>query len=286
MEEGIINNCKKFALIGYPLGHSMSALIHKNLLEISKVKGEYIHIEVEPEHLKEEYEKKLNHLNGFNITIPHKTNIIQFLDQVSDKAKLYGSVNTVDIKNNKAVGYNTDCIGFLNSMKKENIEFGQNVLICGSGGVSRMFAFESLISGANVTLAVRNSSVQSAKNIQNEVRQKLSKDCKIIMLEDASDEYDLIINGTPVGMFPNVDACPIKEDVIKKAKAVFDAIYNPIETRLIKLSKKHGVRCLGGLPMLVWQAAVAEEIWNGVKFQNEDIDFVIDIAQKELRKKM
>ena len=104
------------------------------------------------------------------------------------------------------------------------------------------------------------------------------------MLSDAKGEYDLIINGTPVGMYPNVDACPLSKEVVAGAKAVFDVIYNPQETVLLKYAKEAGIKYSDGLSMLVWQAAVAQEIWNGVKFSNDDIEKVIKIAQKELEK--
>ncbi len=277
-------NSKKYALIGYPLGHSMSPIIHKELLKIASVNGKYDLAEILKEDLETSFYEKLKRLNGFNITIPHKINIIPLLDKLSPKAKLFGSVNTVDIKDNKTIGYNTDCDGFLRSLEAENIKLAGNVLICGSGGVSRMFAFESALAGAEVTLAVRNSSLNAANDIKKEMQEKLSKDCNIIFLSEAKGGYDLIINGTPVGMYPNIDNSPLEEKVIKSSKAVFDAIYNPIETKFIKYAREGGLKYVNGLPMLVWQAAVAEEIWNDVKFSKEDINKVIDITKKELEK--
>ncbi len=277
-------NSKKYALIGYPLGHSMSPIIHKELLKIASVNGKYDLVEILKEDLETSFYEKLKRLNGFNITIPHKINIIPLLDKLSPKAKLFGSVNTVDIKDNKTIGYNTDCDGFLRSLEAENIRLAGNVLICGSGGVSRMFAFESALAGAEVTLAVRNSSLNAANDIKKEMQEKLSKDCNIIFLSEAKGGYDLIINGTPVGMYPNIDNSPLEEKVIKSSKAVFDAIYNPIETKFIKYAREGGLKYVNGLPMLVWQAAVAEEIWNDVKFSKEDINKVIDITKKELEK--
>ena len=237
-----LENSKKYALIGYPLGHSMSPIIHKELLKIAFVNGEYDLVEIMKEDLETNFYENLNKLNGFNITIPHKINIIPFLDELSSKAKLFGSVNTVDIKEEKTIGYNTDCDGFLRSLEAENIKLAGNVLICGSGGVSRMFAFESALAGAKVTLAVRDSSLKAANDIRNEMQEKLSKDCDIIFLSEAKGAYDLIINGTPVGMYPNIDACPLEEKVIKSSKAVFDAIYNPIETKFIKYAREGRIK--------------------------------------------
>lgn len=278
------NENKQFGLIGYPLGHSMSQIIHNELFKISNIDADYEMIEVAPENLGKEFEERLKTLNGFNVTIPHKINIIPFLDELSVKADLFGAVNTVEVREDKISGHNTDCSGFLRALEMADIELGGNVLLCGSGGVSRMLAFETVLAGADLTIAVREADLKAADVIKNEIKEKLGKDAEIILLTEAQKGYDLIINGTPVGMFPNVDACPLAEDVVKSAKAVFDVIYNPTQTKLIKYAKEAGIKCSSGLSMLVWQAAVAEEIWNGVKFSNEDVQKVIEITEKELEK--
>lgn len=273
-----------FGLIGYPLGHSMSGIIHNELFKISGITATYNMIEVEPENIEEVFNTKLKKLKGFNVTIPHKINIIPLLDELSPRAKLFGAVNTVDVREDKIVGHNTDCSGFLRALDMADIELAGNVLLCGSGGVSRMFAFETILADANLTIAVRKEDVESANTIKKEIAQKLGKDCKVILLSEAQGEYDLIINGTPVGMYPNVDACPLDKKVIQSSKAVFDAVYNPEETQFIKYAKEAGLKYSNGLPMLVWQAAVAEEIWNGVKFRKENIQKIIEITQKELNR--
>lgn len=278
------NNSKRFGLIGYPLGHSMSGVIHNELFKITGMDATYDLIEVAPEDIESTFNSELKSLCGFNVTIPHKINIIPQLDDLSDKAALFGSVNTVDVKENKITGHNTDCSGFLRALEMADIKLGGNVLLCGCGGVSRMIAFEAILAGADLTIAVREQDVEVAEKLKQEIFEKLQKNCKIILLSEAEKGYDLIVNGTPVGMHPNVDACPLSEDVVKSAGAVFDVIYNPIETKLIKFAKEAGIKCSSGLSMLVWQAAVAEEIWNGVKFSNEDIKGVIAITEKELEK--
>lgn len=262
----------------------MSPVIHKELFKISGVEASYGLIETAPENLGEAFEESLKELRGFNVTIPHKIDIIKYLDELSPRAKLFGAVNTVDVREDKIVGHNTDCAGFLNALKMAGIELGGEVLLLGCGGVARMIAFESLLAGANLTLAVREADAQIAKTLADEINEKISKPCKIILLSECKPEYDLIINGTPVGMFPHVDACPVDKTVIQSAKAVFDVIYNPQETVFIKHAKDAGIKYSGGLSMLVWQAAVAQEIWNGVKFTNEDIARVIAVTQKELDK--
>lgn len=273
-----------YGLCGYPLGHSMSPVIHRELFKISGFDASYALYETPSEALGEEFKETLSALRGFNVTIPHKINIIKYLDELSPRAELFGAVNTVDVREDKIVGYNTDCTGFLSALKMADIELGGNVLLLGCGGVARMIAFESLLADARLTVAVRKEDINAAEELKKEILAKLNKSCDIILLDEAGEGYDLIINATPVGMYPKVDACPVEERVVASAGAAFDVIYNPEETVFIKYAKKAGIKYSGGLSMLVWQAAVAQEIWNGVKFTNDDIERVIEITQKELEK--
>lgn len=273
-----------YGLTGYPLGHSMSPVIHKELFKISGFDATYGLVEAEPEKLGDAFRETLSALRGFNVTIPHKINIIKYLDELSPRAELFGAVNTVDVREDKIIGYNTDCAGFLNSLKMADIELGGNVLLLGCGGVARMIAFESLLAEANLTIAVRKEDIVQANLLKDEIKTKLNKDCEVILLEETKGGYDLVVNATPVGMYPKVDACPVSEEVVAHSKAAYDVIYNPQETKFIKYAKNSGIKYSSGLSMLVWQAAVAQEIWNGVKFSNEDIEQVIEITQKELEK--
>lgn len=274
---------EKFALIGYPLGHSMSPLIHRELFKINNISASYELMEISPDNLPNSIDE-LKELNGFNVTIPHKINIIDNLDSLSDRAELFGAVNTVENKNGVLTGHNTDCAGFLKALDMAGIALGGNVLVCGSGGVSRMFAFESVLAGADLTIAVRNEDISSGEKIKEEIKAKLDKEVKLITLSEVQGEYDVLINGTPVGMHPHSDACVLPKEKVQKAKAVFDAVYNPMETQLIKYAKEAGIKCSNGLPMLVWQAAVAQEIWFGVKFTAEQIKGVLKITERELNK--
>lgn len=274
---------KNFGLIGYPLGHSMSPVIHKELFKINGIDADYNLKEISPDVLSQGI-GKLKKLDGFNVTIPHKTGIIPFLDKLSDRAELFGAVNTVAVKDGILTGYNTDCFGFLRALDLAGIKLGGNVLLCGSGGVSRMFAFEAVLADSNLTVAVRDEDIDAANQIKKEIAQRLNKNIAVTTLDNVDGEYDVLINGTPVGMYPNVDACVLPKDKIAKCKAVFDAVYNPLETRLIKYAKECKAKYSNGLPMLVLQAAVAQEIWFDVKFTMEQISSVIDITERELGK--
>ncbi|MBR7060604.1 MAG: shikimate dehydrogenase [Eubacterium sp.] len=267
---------EKYSLIGYPLGHSLSPEIHSELFKINAKNASYSLLEIKPENLGASFEE-LKELSGFNVTIPHKSNIIPFLDELSEKAKLFGAVNTVEIKNGKAFGHNTDCIGFLRALESADIELKGRVLICGCGGVSRMFAFESALSGCDITFAIRNSSLEKCNILVREIEEKLGKKCKTVSIDNAGENYDLIINGTPVGMFPAVNACPLSEKTIKTSNAVFDSIYNPSETLLLRYAKEAGIKSTNGLSMLVWQAAAAQEIWNGVRFEVTAVEKITEI---------
>ncbi len=274
---------EKFGLIGYPLGHSMSPVIHRELFKINGIDASYELMQIHPDDLADGIGTLMN-FKGFNVTIPHKTQIISFLDKLSDRAELFGSVNTVFNDNGTKIGYNTDCFGFLRAMEMAGIKLGGNVLLCGSGGVSRMFAFESVMAGASLTLAVRDSDIPAAENIAQEIRQKLERDVTVKNLDSIDGDYDILINGTPVGMFPKSDACVLSKKQVQRCSAVFDAVYNPLETLLVSYAKDAGAKYSNGLPMLVWQAAVAQEIWLGVKFTDEQIKAVIDITERELKK--
>lgn len=272
-----------FCLIGYPLGHSMSPVIHKELFKIKNIDAEYRLDEIAPENLESEY-KNLKKLDGFNVTIPHKTGIIPMLDSLSQRAQLFGAVNTVKIENGKATGHNTDCFGFLRALEMAGITLGGNVLLCGSGGVARMFAFESILAGARLTIAVRDDDIPAANMIKSEIKDKLGKNAEVIRLDEVDGEFDLLINGTPVGMYPKVEASVLPKEKVQKCKAVFDAVYNPQETLILKYAKEAGIKYSNGLPMLVWQAAVAQEIWFDTKFTMDDIKKVLKITQEEMEK--
>lgn len=274
---------KKFGLIGYPLGHSMSPLIHRELFKINNIDAGYELVEINPENFTNAFEA-VKGFDGFNVTIPHKIAVIPQLNALSERAELFGAVNTVENKNGVLTGHNTDCYGFLRALAMAEIELKGKVLVCGCGGVSRMFAFETILAGADLTISVRDADVEAGQQIVDEIESKLGKTAKLIRLDEVDGAFDLIINGTPVGMHPNTDACVLPKEKVQKAKAVFDAVYNPLETKLISYAKEAGIKFSNGLPMLVWQAAVAQEIWFGVKFSNEQIKPVIKITEEELKK--
>ncbi len=276
---------RKFAVIGHPIGHTMSPFIHKRLFELSGEQGTYTVLDVAPEEFPEKI-SALNELAGYNVTIPNKQVIIPFLDELDKKSKLYGSVNTV---RNGAVrkGFTTDPDGFLKALESNSIPFAGDVCIIGCGGVARTFIYEAALAGCNITVSVRPEDVEIRDRLAEEVKEKLNiSDIHTCLISDIEREcsFDLLVNATPVGMYPKTDAMPVSESIITRCKYIFDAIYNPLETRLIQAAKANGLRAVGGMAMLVWQAVVSHEIWDGSEYKTDDINQLIEDSSKELEK--
>jgi len=269
----------KFGLIGHPLGHSMSPLIHEKLFKLSGISdSSYELIDIAPENLSTDVEN-LRQLRGFNITIPHKTAIIPFTDSLAESAQRYNSVNCIHNDNGKFIGYNTDCDGFLRSAQL--LPIGGDVLILGCGGVGRMIAIETALHGANITLAVIPQDIQTAQLLMAEILSKCADaSVKIELISEVNGNYDLLINATPVGMFPKTDACAVSDEVIRNSASIFDVIYNPTETLLMKKARAMGKTAVGGAAMLVYQAVKAHEIWYGGEFNLEDISGIIADVEK------
>lgn len=276
---------KKYAVIGHPIGHTMSPFIHKRLFSLSGIDAEYGIYDVPPQELKDTFEKELSKLNGFNITIPHKQAIIPFLDYLDPKAKLYGSVNTFFNDNGTFRGYTTDPDGFLMALKSTGIPFEGRTVILGCGGVARTMAYEAVLAKNDLTLAVRPDDLTMANDLKKELDALDGDNVKVCKISDLQGDIDVLINATPVGMFPHEENCPVSDEVINKSKAVFDAIYNPLETKLIKKAKKNGALAVGGMSMLVWQAVVAQTKWNDVSFDKNDIEKLCLDCIEELKNK-
>ncbi len=272
---------QKYGLIGYPLGHTLSPYIHSQLFAIKGISASYNAIEISPESLGEKFALLLE-LDGFNVTIPHKNSIIKELDFIDETSKLYGSVNTVKKENNKFYGYNTDAYGFLKGIERAGLKLSGNVFVYGYGGVARTIAFECVKKGCNVTLGVRQGLQDRAKPLRNEIYEKLNTQVDIKEIYSLSQKYDLFINATPVGMYPKVDASPITKEQISLFGGVFDTIYNPQQTTLIKYAKECGVKNDSGLAMLVYQAVKAQSVWFDTEFENKDIEAIIEKSAKKL----
>lgn len=273
----------KYGLIGHPLGHSMSPLIHKKLFALSGITDySYELIDIAPEELAEK-EGMLRELKGFNITIPHKTAIISMTDKLGESALRYNSVNCISNDSGVMTGYNTDCDGFLRSA--ELLPLGGRTLLLGCGGVGRMIAIEAALHGAELTIAVIPQDIKTAQLVMAEILAKCGEaSVRICLVSEIEGEFDLLINATPVGMYPKTDACAVSDEVIGNCLSFFDVIYNPVETLLMKKARALGRTAVGGAAMLVYQAVKAHELWYGGKFAPEDISDIIKAVEDEVNR--
>lgn len=264
---------EQYTLIGHPLGHSMSPFIHERLFAMAGRKAEYTLTDIAPEHLLEK-EPFLRSLQGFNITIPHKMAVIPMVDQMDESARRYDSVNCVANVDGKLVGYNTDCDGFTMSVKDYPMD--GKVLLIGCGGVGRMIATEALRSGADLTIGIIPQDRELVETFIQEAKQQMP-DAKVqyAVTAEIHEKFDVIINASPVGMFPKADACPVSDELIDQADYFFDVIYNPTKTLFLRKALAQGKTAKGGAAMLVLQAVRAHEIWNGDSYTQEQIDTII-----------
>ena len=254
------------ALIGHPVEHSFSPPMHNAAFKALKMDYIYTAFDVNPNDL-ENAIKGADALNikGFNVTIPHKIEVMQYLDEIDEIAALIGAVNTIDFKNLK--GHNTDGIGAVKAISEVTKIKDKNVVIAGAGGASRAISFYLAKYGVN-SLEILNRNVEKAQNLAGDVLSSGLIDnvnSDSISNMDLSDA-DILINTTPVGMHPNVNDTPIASaEMMHDDLVVFDAVYNPNETGLLKEAIKAGAKPVYGIKMLLYQGAESFEIWTGKK---------------------
>lgn len=275
---------RKFAVLGHPLKHTMSPPIHKRLFELAHKDGEYSAADIAPENLEKSI-PELNSMGGYNITIPYKVEIIKYLDRLDASAERYGSVNCVACRDGENVGFNTDCDGFIRALEAGNLKLDGKVLQLGCGGVGRTFAIETVRHGGSLTIAVRKGSEYKTVPVLEMIHDIAPEaEVTVTTIDKIEGSFDLMVNATPAGMFPNVDYCPVSDEVISRCGGLFDAIYNPTETLLMKKFRALGKKAVGGMAMLVWQAVVAHEIWDNSEYDVSGIEALIKEMEAEVEK--
>jgi shikimate dehydrogenase len=262
---------KIVGLIGYPLGHSISPAMHNAAFKKLGIDCEYLPFEVNPKDLAEGIEgMRALHIAGFNVTIPHKETIVPLLDDVTKLARIIGAVNTVVNQDGILVGYNTDGAGFIDSMKEDAkadpVE--KNIVLLGAGGAARAIAV--MLGEANAkSLIITDIDNEKAKNLSEYVGSYFDISTNFVEtdspeLQSAIDKADILINSTPIGMHPKIGASPINKNIkLHKNLLVYDLVYNPSETKLLKTAKAAGCKTCSGLGMLVRQGAHAFTLWTG-----------------------
>jgi shikimate dehydrogenase len=269
---------KLFGVLGDPVSHSLSPAMHNAAFKALGMECEYHAFRVSPENLHNAiHGAHALGFGGLNLTIPLKEKALEIVRPV-EPAKQIGAVNTVDFKNGIS-GYNTDGIGARMALAGGGIDVrGKSVLLLGAGGAARAIAFQLAKEGAVVTIA--NRTVKRAESLAMEVRKVgRARACGLDDLKVLVNGCDILINSTAVGMFPGVSETMVTSDMIHSRAIVFDIVYNPVNTQLLKEAKRAGARTIDGVMMLVHQGAEAFKIWTGKTPP-------IDVMEKAVREKL
>ena len=269
-------------LIGHPVEHSFSPPMHNAAFAELGLDYAYVAFDVNPDDLKSAVDgaKSLN-IKGFNVTIPHKIEVMQYLDELDEVARLIGAVNTIDFKNLK--GYNTDGIGAVRAIEEVTSIKDKNVVVAGAGGASRAISFYLAKFGAG-SMTILNRNANKAQDLAGDVlKSDLMGDVgadSISEIDSYLKDADILVDTTPLGMDPHVNDEPIaKSDAMHDGLVVFDAVYNPNETVLLKEAIKAGAKPVYGIRMLLYQGAESFKIWTG---RDAPIDVMQDALNKHL----
>lgn len=259
---------KWFAVIGNPINHSLSPVMHDTWLAEQHINASYIPVHVEEDKLCDAvHSLKLLGCSGWNVTVPYKEAIIPYLDEVDQSAKGIGAVNTVvKTEDGRFVGYNTDGLGFIESLG--TISQTNRILILGAGGASRGIAHAFKQLGFS-QIAIANRTYANAERLVEELQ--LGQAITLEEAQSALGQFDIVVQTTPQGMKNNSATLPIQLDQIKEHAIVADIVYNPLVTPFLEEAKKYNVRTVNGLGMLVHQGAIAFSYWNGVKPNTEQM---------------
>ena len=262
---------KKYLVIGNPITHSLSPELHNYWIKENGINGIYNKEKLNVEDLKEFFLKiKNKEINGANITVPFKRDVIAYLDQLSLEAEKTQSVNTVYLKKDKITGHNTDIDGFELAIKDANYDIkGKKVLILGAGGVVPSVIF-ALYKMRVLSVTISNRTKSKAENLKS-----LFNDLKIVDWGEASN-FDMIINATSIGL-KKEDKLDLDLSKFKNSEFFYDVIYNPKETNFLKDGKKLGKKTENGKKMFIYQASKAFKIWHGIEPKvNEQVIGLLD----------
>ena len=274
-------------LLGYPVGHSMSAVMHNAAFEELGLEYRYDLRGVSPEKLGAFMtgEMRGHSVRGANVTIPHKVAVMEYLEEVDREALAVGAVNTIVNEDGSLKGYNTDGRGAIRALEEAYGELeGVKTVIVGAGGAARAIGYHLSAKASEITILNRTPSraEELAAQLSSMPECEASVEPNSLQrsqLEEALKEADILINTTPVGMTPDVDGTPVDGSLIRQGTLVFDTVYNPLRTRLLREAEEAGARTLSGLRMLVYQGAAAFRLWTGVE---PPVELMYDAVTKVL----
>jgi shikimate dehydrogenase len=246
-----------YGVVGFPLGHTLSPIMHNTAFEVTGVNAIYLAFETKDA---EGFVKGMRALGikGMSVALPFKSEVLAYLDDVDGMAEKIGAVNTIVNNNGRLTGYNTDALGALKALQDVLDLSGMSCLLIGAGGAARAIGFVLREEGVRLTVANRSPErgMKLARSLQS----------TFVPLGDLSGiDADILIQTTSVGMYPHTDQCPIPEDLLKGDVMVMDIIYNPIETRMLKVARAHGSKTINGLSMFINQGAEQFRLWTGLE---------------------
>ena len=280
---------KLLGLIGNPVEHTMSPAIHNTIAECMQENVVYTPFPVKEklgEAVKGAYALGVQ---GMNVTVPYKSDVMEFLTDIDEQAKIIGAVNTLVRTEKGYKGYNTDLPGLYRAIKSEGLEIeGENVIILGAGGAARAAAFMCAFYHAKKVYLL-NRTVEKAVQVAEEVKEKTGF---IEIIPMVIRDYDkipgkgyLVLQATKVGLHPNVDESPIEDSTFfEKTASVYDLIYTPAETKFMRLAKEHGANAYNGLKMLLYQGVAGYEMWNQVSVPEEVVQKAYEALLQQLAK--
>lgn len=274
MEYNITGHTGLTGLLGSPVAHSISPMMHNESFRYLNLDYVYLCFDVNTDNLEEAVTGlKTLGVKGFNCTMPVKNKMFELIDEASPAAEIIGAVNTVLNNNGKLVGYNTDGIGYMKAVQDagHNI-IGKKMTLMGAGGAATAVCTQAALDGVSTinVFSLKDQFYPRAEQLVERINKNTN--CKVTLygLDDKNALYesitssDILTNGTPVGMAPNTDACIIEdESIFRPELIVSDVIYNPEETKLMKMAKSHNCPVFNGLFMLLYQGAEAFKIWTG-----------------------
>ncbi|WP_409341409.1 shikimate dehydrogenase [Paenibacillus sp. MBLB4367] len=255
-----------YGVFGDPVRHSKSPLMLNRAFAEAGLNAAYAAFHIKPGTLKDAINGiRALQFRGVNVTIPHKEEVMSYMDEIDEGARIIGAVNTVVNDGGKLIGYNTDGIGYIRSLKEETglTLSGKKVLMLGAGGASRGVAYALAKEGA-AAIWFANRTVERAKDLAAYTSAYTeSAGIGLGDIDAIKDQVDIVVNNTPVGMHPNVDEVPIDTSWFHEGLVVSDIIYTPMETRLLREAKHKGAVTHSGLGMFIYQGAYAFEYWTG-----------------------
>ncbi|MBU4439867.1 MAG: shikimate dehydrogenase [Firmicutes bacterium] len=271
-------NTKIYAVIGDPIAQSLSPQLHNGLFKATGVDALYLPVGVKAEDLEKLVAGfRLMNFGGFNITKPHKMEVMKYLDGLDPLAEKIGAVNTVVYRDGKMIGYNTDGFGFIKSIENKIGDIAKEsltILILGCGGAVKSVAM-ALADWGIKKVIIANRTVEKAEELANQINESWPEKAQAISmdaaaLENAVDQAAVVANGTSLGMADTIDQTPLPKYLMKKDLLVYDMIYSPPVTQFMKDASSVGAQTVNGLEMLLYQGLLAFELWTGI-FPNPEL---------------